>query len=105
MESVEDNVTTFLLCKQSLSFYYERLGFTSNNVQDYLDASECQPIVQQMHVNEVLKQNATSTDYKIMRINDICPRFVNYLSYYPKKVESVLYYQIRKKMNVVSGQI
>ena len=39
-----------------------QLGFTSNNVQDYLDASECQPIVQRMHVNEVLQQNASSTD-------------------------------------------
>ena len=63
----------------------------SNNVQDYLNASECQPIVQQMHVNEVLRQNPTSNDYKIMRINDICPCFVNYLSYYPKHVESILY--------------
>ena len=37
--SVEDNVTTFLLCKQSLSFYYEHLGFISKNVQDYLTGS------------------------------------------------------------------
>ena len=44
-----------------------------------------------MHVNEVLRQNARSTDYKIMRINDVCPCFVNHLSYYPKYVESILY--------------
>ena len=89
--SVKGNVTTFLLCKQSLSFYYESLSFTSNNVQDYLTASECQPIVQWMHVNEVLKQNSKSTDYKIIRINQVCPCFVNYLSYYPKHVKSILY--------------
>ena len=44
-----------------------------------------------MHVNEVLKQNPKSTDYKIMRINQVCQCVVNYISYYPKDVESVLY--------------
>ena len=80
-----------LSCKQSLSFYYKHLGFTSNYVQVYLSASECQPIVQQMHVCEVLKQNPNNTDNKIMRINQVCNRFVNYVSYHPKNVESILY--------------
>ena len=90
-DSIKDNVTTHLLCKNSLSFYYERLGFTSNSVQDYLKESEWQPIIKRMHVNELLKQNPDSTEYKIMCINKVCHRFVNYITYPLETEESVLY--------------
>ena len=89
--TVKDNVTLFLLCKRSLSFYYERLGFTRNDVQDYLDSSEWQPIVNRMHVHDVLKQNPQTTDYAVMRQNDVCPRFVNYISCCSAQAENLLY--------------
>ena len=88
---VQNNFTTVLLCKDVLSTYYKRLGFSSNNLEIYLNDDKFKGATNRMHLQDFVDREQPTEMYKVMRLDNICGRFVNYLSYYPTSFENALY--------------
>ena len=89
--SIKNNFSAMLFCKDKLSFYYERLGFSSNKIREYIHKDEYKRILDRMQLMDLLGKEESSDKYNIMTINRRCYRFINYLSYVPRNVESSLY--------------
>ena len=89
--SVQKNFTCVLMCKSSLSFYYKRLGFFENEIETYLNDVKFQGASDRLHLKEWCDGTRPKGNYNIMRINEICPRFVNHISYFPSSFERSLY--------------
>lgn len=88
---VQNNFTTVLLCKDELLAYYKRLGFSSNHLDSYLNDDKFKGAAKRMHLEVFVEKEHLKEKYKVMRIDTICGRFVNYLSYHPKSFENTLF--------------
>lgn len=94
--SIKNNFTALLMCKDSLGFYYQRLGFSSSEIEEYINDSQYQGSSNRMHLATLNSPEQKSFNYKVMRLNELCPRFINYLSYRCEEFENILFAENEK---------
>ena len=70
--SIKNNFSAILFCKEKLSFYYERLGFSPNKIRDYIHKDEYKRILDRMQLMDLLGKEESSDKYNIMTINRRC---------------------------------
>ena len=87
--NIHNNNTTVLMCKKSLSFYYQRLGFATCNNEDFLANGNFSGAGTRFEIDKWHQTNPNNM--VIMKTNTKCPRAVNHLSYFRSDIESIVF--------------
>ena len=87
--SIKNNVTALLTCRRELIHYYKRIGFQEFAVDEFKNDQQFQKSVERLEVS--LWNELDRSGLFVMRLNDLCPRLINYLSYFPIELEDEIY--------------
>jgi len=87
--SIKNNFTAVLTCQQTLRLFYKNLGFQEFDVEDFKNDQQFQNSVKRLEVS--LWNDHDRENLIVLRLNDLCPRLINYVSYFPISLEEEIY--------------